>query len=92
MLGVDLPAGAERRRAVRDTDQGPDPDGGLPDGWIEWGGQLMCVAGFTSGGAPFGLRVDEFPEEDLPDALREARRLAESESAGGFQGEIDPPF
>ena len=103
MLEVDLPAGDEQwskrpppvpRRARRDRDDGhePDPTGDLPEGWMSWGGELLFVAGFTSGGAPFGMRVDEFPEDALPDELREARRLAESESARRSLGEPDPPF
>ncbi len=34
-------------------------------GWIEWGGELIWVAGFTSGGAPYGLRVCDFDRADL---------------------------
>ncbi len=34
-------------------------------GWIEWGGELIWVAGFTSGGAPYGLRVCDFDRTDL---------------------------
>jgi hypothetical protein len=33
--------------------------------WIEWGGELIWVAGFTSGGAPYGLRVCDFDRADL---------------------------
>jgi hypothetical protein len=34
----------------------------LPEGedWIEWGGELIWAAGFTSGGAPYGLTLDQF--------------------------------
>ncbi len=34
----------------------------LPEGedWVEWGGELVCAQGFTEGGAPYGLSVDEF--------------------------------
>ena len=28
--------------------------------WVEWGGELVWAAGFTSGGAPYGLSVDEY--------------------------------
>lgn len=103
MLEADLPAGDEqwskrpppvprRARRDRDDDHEPDPTGDLPEGWVSWGGELLFVAGFTSGGAPFGMRIDEFPEDALPDELREARRLAESESACRSLGEPDPPF
>jgi aminoglycoside phosphotransferase (APT) family kinase protein len=30
--------------------------------WGEWGGELIWAAGFTEGGAPYGLTVDEFRE------------------------------
>jgi hypothetical protein len=33
-------------------------------GWIEWGGELIWVAGYTSG-APYGLRVCDFDRADL---------------------------
>jgi hypothetical protein len=35
------------------------------DGWVEWGGELIWVVGFTSGGAPYGLRVSDFDPADL---------------------------
>ncbi len=35
----------------------PLPEG---DDWVEWGGQLIWAVGFTSGGAPYGLTVDNF--------------------------------
>jgi hypothetical protein len=34
-------------------------------GWVEWGGELIWAVGFTSGGAPFGLRVCDFDPADL---------------------------
>jgi len=34
-------------------------------GWVEWGGELIWAAGFTSGGAPYGLRACEFDPADL---------------------------
>jgi hypothetical protein len=34
-------------------------------GWVEWGGELIWAVGFTSGGAPFGLRACDFDPEDL---------------------------
>ena len=35
------------------------------DGWVEWGGELIWAVGFTSGGAPYGLRVCDFDPADL---------------------------
>ena len=35
------------------------------DGWVEWGGELIWAVGFTSGGAPYGLRVSDFDPADL---------------------------
>ena len=35
------------------------------DGWVEWGGELIWAVGFTSGGAPYGLRVSDFDAADL---------------------------
>ena len=34
-------------------------------GWVEWGGELIWAVGFTSGGAPYGLRVCDFDRADL---------------------------
>src|SRR3954471_1466442 len=28
--------------------------------WVEWGGELIWAAGFTAGGAPYGLTMDQF--------------------------------
>jgi hypothetical protein len=35
------------------------------NGWVEWGGELIWAVGFTSGGAPYGLRVSDFDLADL---------------------------
>ena len=35
------------------------------DGWVECGGELIWAVGFTSGGAPYGLRVSDFDPADL---------------------------
>jgi hypothetical protein len=35
------------------------------NGWIEWGGQLIWVVGFTSGGAPYGLSPSDFDPAEL---------------------------
>jgi len=92
MLGITLPAKDEQwavyppppPKRSRADEHESDVGGGLPYGWMEWGGEFMFVAGFTSGGAPFGLRADEFPPEDLPEELRRLER-----SSGAF---IDDPF
>lgn len=47
-----------KRNRVKDClDDEPSPEG---DEWIEWCGSPMWVAGWTSGGAPYGLTVDEW--------------------------------
>ncbi len=51
----------KRRRRLEDE---PRPEG---DDWIDWGGELIWAAGFTSGGAPYGLTVDEFREANAVD-------------------------
>ena len=35
------------------------------DGWVECGGELIWAVGYTSGGAPHGLRVSDFDPADL---------------------------
>jgi hypothetical protein len=35
------------------------------NGWVKWGGELIWAVGFTSGGAPYGLRVSDFDPADL---------------------------
>ncbi len=49
--------GRKRRRNTRHDE--PRPEG---DDWVDWGGELTGAAGFTSGGAPYGVTVDEFRE------------------------------
>lgn len=101
MLGVTLPAEDERwsvrppstptdARRDREVDHLPDPTDDLPCGWMWWGGEFMFVAGFTSGGAPFGMRVDEFPESELPPELRGFQPPAGP--ADGSLNESEPPF
>ena len=34
-------------------------------GWVDCGGRLIWVVGFTAGGAPFGLHPEEFDPADL---------------------------
>jgi hypothetical protein len=66
---------------------GPDDvtnPSGLPDGWEEWGGEIMFVAGHTSGGAPYGVCLEEFPPEDLPDELREVAAERRAQEVRGL--------
>ncbi len=56
-------------------------------GWVDWGGELIWAVGFTSGGAPYGLRVLDFDPADLQAmgldvaALHDAGLLAAAESS-----------
>jgi hypothetical protein len=45
---------------------GPDSEP-LAEGedWVEWGGERIWAAGFTEGGAPYGMTVTEFREMSL---------------------------
>ena len=68
-------------------------------GWIEWGGELIWVAGFTSGGAPYGLRVCDFDRTDLEAmgldvaALDDAGLLAKpNDESNGWSRDDDVPF
>jgi hypothetical protein len=71
-------------------------------GWIEWGGELIWVAGYTSGGAPYGLRVCDFDRADLEamgldvEALDDAGLLATAPSSieepHDRLGDDDVPF
>jgi aminoglycoside phosphotransferase (APT) family kinase protein len=49
--------GRGRRQRNESLRHEPEPEG---DEWEEYGGELMWVAGYTAGGAPFGFTVDEF--------------------------------
>ena len=57
------------------------------DCWIEWGGELIWVFAYTSGGAPYGLRICDFDRADLEmmeldvAALEDAGRLSTAESS-----------
>ena len=72
------------------------------DGWIEWGGELIWVVGYTSGGAPYGLRVCDFDRADLETmgldvaALENAGLLSTAESSidesNGWLRDDDVPF
>ena len=82
----------ERTEAERSADSG----------WIEWGGELIWVAGFTPGGAPYGLRVCDFDRTDLEAmgldvaALDDAGLLANahspSDESHGWTRDDDVPF
>ena len=71
------------------SSNGPRPQRLADVGWIEWGGQLIWVAGYTSGGAPYGLRVCDFDRADLEamgldvEALDDAGLLATAPSSTG---------
>jgi hypothetical protein len=73
-------------------------DDGLPFDWMEWGGEIMFVAGFTAGGAPYGIRVEDFPPEDLPEELegladvRRARRDELAAQRAWDWDDSDVPF
>ena len=62
-----------------------------PLGWIEWGGELIWVAGFTAGGAPFGLRACDLDPDDLRAMGLEDAALAARELDGWPVDDIDDP-
>jgi hypothetical protein len=58
-------AGGKVRAGLGAADQ-PSEAGLLAQlGWVDWGGELIWAVGFTAGGAPFGLRAEEFDPADL---------------------------
>jgi hypothetical protein len=66
------PARSERRRGSRNGRSRLDGEVErtesqrlADDGWVEWGGELIWAVGFTSGGAPYGLRVSDFDPAEL---------------------------
>ena len=61
------PRSRPRGRPSRDEQLGLTAAERLADsGWIEWGAELIWVAGFTSGGAPYGLRaIDQLNSEPV---------------------------
>ena len=67
-------------------------------GWIEWGGELIWVAGFTSGGAPYGLWVCDFDRADLEAmgldvaALDDAGLLEATDKSNDCVPDDDVPF
>jgi len=59
--------------------------------WVEWGGERIWAAGFTEGGAPYGMTVAEFREmsEEMAGAAdwaRGKRLLAEALTRRAGQG------
>ena len=50
------------------------------DGWVEWGGALILSMGETSGGAPYGLSLQEYQAIQVREAERE-RRMEEMRKA-----------
>lgn len=74
-----------RRRAARQTEL-TEAERLAEIGWVEWGGELIWAAGFTEGGAPFGLRACE-----LDPAERQAMGLEDAvpASAGAWVDESD---
>ena len=79
----------EPRRHGNHRAEPEESEAGLPDGWMEWGGELMFVAGFTSGGAPYGVRLQDFPPDELPDELKDlaAERRASEARLSAFDAE-----
>jgi hypothetical protein len=57
----------------------PEPDG---EEWVDWCGHLMWVAGWTEGGAPYGLTYDEWREGQLATVTKDHVRLHELVLAG----------
>lgn len=81
-----MPEDRNSRRTPQDAESEPQLEGGE---WVEWGGQLIWAAGFTSGGAPYGLTVDEYRESSAEYAgyrgadWAEAKRLLRQAFARG---------
>ena len=53
------------RRRLDEEDERTEAQRLADNGWVEWGGELIWAVGFTSGGAPYGLRVSDFDPADL---------------------------
>lgn len=85
---------SNRRRRSRDRGRRPpdaatepiEASGPLDSDWVEWGGELIWAAGFTSGGAPYGLLPSDFDAASLeamgfdPESARELSRSGDSDS------------
>jgi hypothetical protein len=59
------PGSRTDRRRLEDEVERTEAQRLADDGWVEWGGELIWAVGFTSGGAPYGLRVSDFDPADL---------------------------
>ena len=53
------------RRRLDEEDERTQAQRLADNDWVEWGGELIWAVGFTSGGAPYGLRVCDFDPADL---------------------------
>ncbi len=101
MLGVPLSSGdlqwATRPRPVpkadRDHVEPGSSDGGLPPGWIEWGGEPIFPVGFTSGGCPYGLfawQLDDYEGAETFGADWDLLRQQWRPPRGGIDGDRTP--
>jgi hypothetical protein len=59
-------------------------------GWIEWGGELIWAVGFTSGGAPYGLRACELDPSEQRAIELDIPGVEDAESVG-MESWIDEP-
>jgi hypothetical protein len=59
------PGSRNGRRRLDEEDERTEAQRLADNGWVEWGGELIWAVGFTSGGAPYGLRVSDFDPADL---------------------------
>ena len=59
------------------------------DCWIEWGGELIWVVGYTSGGAPYGLRVCDFDRADLEMMELDVAALEDAGPRSNAESSID---
>jgi hypothetical protein len=93
---------ARRRRPLSEQLERTEAQRVVDSDWIEWGGELIWAVGFTSGGAPYGLRVCDFDRADLEAmgldvaALEDAGQLAtartEIHESNGSLPDDDVPF
>ena len=63
----------EERRLRSQSEPLPEPLVEEHDGWgewVEWGGALIWAMGFTAGGAPYGLSIDDFRDMNWQDEYR----------------------
>jgi aminoglycoside phosphotransferase (APT) family kinase protein len=85
----------QRPEAAWRQESEPSPD---PDDVSTFGGEAMIVAGETSGGAPFGVRVEDFRrsnEDDAPEAgwvTAKSALAAVGREIGGPSARVDVGF